>query len=194
MRPLVLLSGGMDSTVCLYATLRETHDVITLGFDYGQAHRRELDRAADIADEAGVPFKTILIPALGTPATSGSPVVPNRNAVFLSLAAWHALQHDRDTIIIGACKTDYDDFPDCRLAFFQAFEATLHTAGYMHLAVYAPLLRFDKAAVWALAEDLNILDLVKERTVSCYVGTECGECGACKARNEGYAKYMEAAA
>lgn len=204
MHALVLLSGGLDSTVCLHQALqRDYESVRTLAIDYGQRHMVELNVAGRIASEAGVQHKRLFASATGfgidSSLRSGAdfdptqpPVLPARNMVLLSIAAAHAAHHNCDDIILGACRDDADNFPDCRPAFFEAARTTLRLAlGRPNLRVITPLIDLDKPAIGALATSLGPNALyAAELSWSCYnpqpgflgVRQPCGVCLACAAR------------
>lgn len=207
MHALVLLSGGLDSTVCLHQALqRDYESVRTLAIDYGQRHMVELNVAGRIAAEAGVPHTRLFASATGfginSSLRSGTdfdpnqpPVLPARNMILLSIAAAHAVHHGCDDIILGACRDDADNFPDCRPAFFEAARTTLRLAlGRPNLRILTPLIALDKPAIGALATSLgpNALEAAT-RSWSCYnpqtasLGEKtkrapCGVCLACEAR------------
>ena len=194
---LVLFSGGQDSTTCLAWALERHERVETLGFDYGQRHRIELDQrpvlrmalqgVAAWSDRLG-PDHTIDIAALGTIAETamtrdiaietdakGLPntFVPGRNLLFLTFAA--ALAHRRGLrhIVGGMCETDYSGYPDCRDDTMKATQVALNLGMESRFVVETPLMWLDKAATWALAATLGgqpLVDLVIEHTHTCYLG------------------------
>ena len=194
----VLLSGGQDSTTCLYWAKARFRDVVAVSFDYGQRHRVELDLAADIAIEAKVnDYVVIPVEALGAMGLAsltnrnirndgtgdtrneyaesrGLPpsFVPGRNVVFFALAAaWGAAVHDSRAIVTGVCQQDDAGYPDCRSDFVRAQEKALGLAlDIPGFEIHAPLLLRSKAQTWALADQLGILELVRHRTNTCYEG------------------------
>jgi 7-cyano-7-deazaguanine synthase len=184
---LVLLSGGMDSAVCLYWAMREFDRVRAITFDYGQEHKRERDAALLLAMEAAIEWREVQLPALGSP--SRELVVPNRNAILLAVAANDAIVAGDSALVIGSCAEDHALFPDCRPEFFASFRDTLCAAEHP-LDLCAPLLQLDKRGVWAMAEQLGIRALIERNTYSCYRnsaawhqwGQGCGECLACEVR------------
>ena len=204
MHALVLLSGGLDSTVCLHQALQRGYDSVrTLAIDYGQRHMVELNVAGCIASAAGVPHKRLFASATGfgvdSSLRSGAdfdptqpPVLPARNMVLLSIAAAHAIHHGCDDIILGACLDDAANFPDCRPAFFEAARNTLRLAlGRPNLRIITPLIDLDKPAIGELARSLGPTALAAaELSWSCYnpqpdvlgVKQPCGVCLACEAR------------
>jgi len=223
---LVLFSGGQDSTVCLAWALTRFARVETVGFHYKQRHAVELDmrpklRAgiaalnADWASRLGDDH-VIRIDALAeigaTALTSdlaieiadnGLPTtfVPGRNLVFLSLAGALAYRRGAAHLVAGMCETDYSGYQDCRDATVKAMQQALSLGLDRALAVHTPLMWIDKAATFALAEELGgraFLDLVIEDSHSCYLGDRthrhpwgygCGGCPACRLRADGFAKF-----
>ena len=154
MSGLVILSGGLDSTVCMALAARDTDRVLALTFDYGQRHRVELDRAALVAAHYGAEHlvvvldasrwggsaltdPTIAVPDAGVPeagvpeasvpeAANAIPVtyVPARNLVFLAVAMGVSEARHADVVYLGVNALDYSGYPDCRPEFVRAFEAT----------------------------------------------------------------------
>ena len=132
---LVVLSGGQDSTTCLYWALDKfgSDAVEAITFDYGQRHRVELGCAARVAEFAGVPHTVMPIDtfaALGGNALTDQNIgvqkdadietdlpntfVPGRNIVFLTFAAAYAWQRNIEHLVAGVAQTDYSGYPDCR--------------------------------------------------------------------------------
>ena len=198
-RTRVLLSGGMDSAVCLAWALRNhgmfDNVVDAVCFDYGQRHAtKEVDAAKRIAATAGVPLTVYLVGdgigdwcpsggllTSGTGSLDGpSVVVPGRNRALIHAAA---LLHDPklpDALVFGACADDQEVFEDCRPEFFRSVEEELR------LPVYTPLIDKTKKEVVQLAKELGATALLI-MSWSCYAGGDspCGNCGACVARARG---------
>ncbi|GJM44765.1 MAG: 7-cyano-7-deazaguanine synthase [Gemmatimonadota bacterium] len=213
-RAVVLLSGGLDSTTVLGHALAEGWAAHALSFDYGQRHRLELDRAAEIAAALGAVEHRVVRVDLGSfgasALTDEIPVpkdrvdlggdipvtyVPARNTVFLSLAlAWAETLNCTD-LFVGVNALDYSGYPDCRPEYLAAFETLANLAtklgveGGPPFRVHAPLLELSKADIVRMAVRLG-LDL--SRTVSCYDpsndGVPCGRCDACQLRAKGFAE------
>jgi 7-cyano-7-deazaguanine synthase len=197
-RALVLLSGGQDSTACLAWALDRFDHVETIGFDYGQRHRVELDCRlvvrdaiaqafphwaarlgpdhllalpvlAQIGDSALTSDRAIEMQANGLPNT----FVPGRNLLFLTLAAALAYRRDLGTLVGGMCETDYSGYPDCRAATLQAMQQALELGLDAPLALATPLMHLDKAATWALTQSLGgdaLQRIVIEQSHTCYLG------------------------
>src|SRR5919107_558552 len=191
-RALVLFSGGQDSTVCLAWALKRFAVVETLGFDYGQRHRVELDCRAVIRDAiAGPeglgenrlgPDHVLVLDALGavsdtaltrettiamTDAGLPTTFVPGRNLVFLSFAAALAYRRGCRHVVLGVCETDYSGYPDCRDDTVKAMQVALNLGLESRFVLHTPLMWRDKAAAFALADELGgpaLIDLVVEET------------------------------
>jgi 7-cyano-7-deazaguanine synthase len=220
---LVLFSGGQDSTTCLAWALDRYAPVETLGFEYGQRHRVELDCRAPIraALDARTPGRlgedhiislAASMTALGqTAMTSDAAItmgeeglpttfVPGRNLMFLTYAAALAYRRGIRRIVAGMCETDYSGYPDCRDDTIKALQVALNLGMQRRFVLETPLMWIDKAATWAMADRLGIVDLVIRETHSCYRGDRtrlhpwghgCGECPACELRANGFARWKE---
>lgn len=210
---LVVLSGGQDSTTCLYWAKKHFDKVRALTFSYGQRHIREVEIAKELAEEADVPWESIDISFIGqlSPACSltnpelnieeekreGDPYpttfVPGRNLFFLSIAAIYARNHGIYDIVTGVGQADYSGYPDCHDSFVKSLNATLNLAMDEQFRLHTPLMWLDKMQIWALADELGVLDTIRNNTLTCYngvMGDGCGHCPACKLRREGYQKYI----
>ncbi|MBB5689130.1 7-cyano-7-deazaguanine synthase QueC [Roseomonas alkaliterrae] len=195
---LVLFSGGQDSATCLAWALDRFARVETIGFDYGQRHRVELDcrlafRAAipAISPEWGArlgPDHLLRLDALGAVSETaltreaeialgadGLPTtfVPGRNLVFLAFAAALAYRRGLRRIVAGVCETDYSGYPDCRDDTIKAMQVALNLGMERRFVLETPLMWLDKGATWRLAEALGgqaLVAAVVEHTHSCYLG------------------------
>lgn len=174
MKTLVLLSGGLDSAV----VLAMTKNASAIGFDYGQPHKIELERAAAIAAHYGVMFELMPLPAM---SKVDDVVFAGRNLVFVSIAIAHAQARDFECVAVGCNASDWLRFPDCRPPFWRAVEECASAYG---IRVSAPLIYSSKRDVVEQARKLNVpIGL----TWSCYSpqeGEPCRECLACKTREE----------
>ncbi|NBB15120.1 7-cyano-7-deazaguanine synthase QueC [Caulobacter sp. SLTY] len=198
MSALVLFSGGQDSAVCLAWALARFDRVETVGFDYGQRHRVELevrtafreklvaaypraegrlgeDHLLDlsvlgaISDTALTRDAEIAMIASGLPNT----FVPGRNLLFLTFAAAIAYRRGIKHIVTGVCETDYSGYPDCRDDTIKALQVAINLGMESRLVLETPLMWIDKAATWAMAHDLGgrgLVELIVEDTHSCYLG------------------------
>ena len=196
---LVLFSGGQDSTACLAWALERYASVETVGFDYGQRHRIELDcrvtvRAellkafprwaarlgddhlldlrllAQLSDSALTSERAIELQANGLPNT----FVPGRNLLFLTFAAALAYRRGASVLVGGMCETDYSGYPDCRDNTLKAMQVALSLGLDGPMVVETPLMWLSKAQTWALTDQLGgqaLTDLVVEHTHTCYLGS-----------------------
>ena len=206
---LVVFSGGQDSTTCLFWAKREFKEVFAVSYRYGQKHENEVELARKIAEKAGVSFEVMDIPLVGqlghnslTDTTmvmdqevpeKGLPntFVPGRNMFFLSIAAVYARERGIRHLVTGVSQTDYSGYPDCRDAFVKSLNVTLNLAMDYQFVLHTPLMWIDKAQTWELADQLGVLDLVRNETLTCYNGIQgdgCGHCPSCKLRNDGLHK------
>ena len=208
---LVVLSGGLDSTVCLALAAEQAHSrerLVALTFDYGQRHRIELERAAAVAGHFGAEHLVVHLDASawgGSALTDASievpdggdggiPVtyVPARNLIFLSVAMGVAEARDVDAVTIGVNALDYSGYPDCRPEFISSFAATAALALKRGvegnpIEVRTPLLDLTKADIVRLGVSVGA---PLELTWSCYRGDDrpCGTCDACGLRAKGFAE------
>lgn len=207
---LVVFSGGQDSTTCLFQAMQQygAENVQAITFAYGQRHGIELERAASIAQELGI-RQTVLDLSLITAIThnaltdaqaaietdaQGMPntFVDGRNALFLLYAAIYAKSQNIRDIFIGVCETDFSGYPDCRQIFVQSMNVTLNLAMAYDFRLHTPLMYLTKKQTWALADELGVLDYIRTRTHTCYLGVDggCHECPSCVLRERGLAEYL----
>ncbi|OYU45347.1 MAG: 7-cyano-7-deazaguanine synthase QueC [Burkholderiales bacterium PBB4] len=195
---LVLFSGGQDSTACLAWALSRYAHVETIGFDYGQRHRIELDcrltvrrelaaafpdwaaRLGDdhvldlgllgqISDTALTSERAIALQANGLPNT----FVPGRNLLFLGFAATLAYRRSASVLVGGMCETDFSGYPDCRDNTLKALQVALSLGLDAPMTIETPLMWLTKAQTWALTQQLGgqaLNDLIVEHTHTCYLG------------------------
>lgn len=195
---LVLFSGGQDSTTCLAWALDRFSRVETIGFDYGQRHRIELDcrltvlaevrrqfpqwvdRLGDdhvldlgligqLSDTALTAEREIEFQANGLPNT----FVPGRNLLFLGFAATLAYRRGASVLVGGMCETDYSGYPDCRDNTLKALQVALSLGLATPMTVDTPLMFLTKAQTWDLSEQLGgrtLIELIIEHTHTCYLG------------------------
>jgi len=210
-KAVVLLSGGLDSTTCLFWARTKGYNPVALSVFYGQRHDRELRAARVVAKKAKIPLHevSLRLPWLGgsslvnreikLPELSLSKIgrggipstyVPGRNTVFLSLAVSLADSIGAEAIVIGANVLDYSGYPDCRPNFLGAFSTvarlgTKRGTQKKPIKILAPLLKLDKKGIIRLAQRVGApLSL----TWSCYAGGvhPCGRCDSCKLRAKGF--------
>ena len=195
---LVLFSGGQDSTTCLAWALARFARVETIGFDYGQRHRVELDCRAriverlrrefpewagklgedhvvdlsvlgQVSDTALTRDRAIAFDANGLPST----FVPGRNLLFFTFAAATGYRRGLRHLVGGMCETDYSGYPDCRDDTLKSLQATLSLGMDHRFVIHTPLMWRDKKATWELARDLGgaaLIELIRTESHSCYLG------------------------
>lgn len=208
MKTLVICSGGLDSVTLAYKVAKEHTLSRLVSFDYGQRHKKELSFAAFHAKRLGVPHSIIDISNVGA-ELSGSAltddavavpdghyaevsmkmtVVPNRNAIMLSIAYGMAAAEKLNAVATAVHGGDHFIYPDCRPDFIDAFATMQNHAleGVAELQLYTPYLDKTKADI---AADAAALDVPVEDTWSCYKGGDihCGRCGTCVERREAFA-------
>ena len=209
----VLLSGGQDSTTCLFWAIRECgspEQVRALSFDYGQRHLEEEQEAVEtIVEMAKVRHQWLsinafweigdsaLVNSLGNisekhPQDENLPAsfVPGRNIIFLTLAGAYGYKHGIGDIVIGASQTDYSGYPDCRMPTILAIKLAMTLGMDKAVRIHTPLMFSDKARTVDLAYNLPGCWEAMAFTHTCYEGTypPCGECPACKIRAAGFEK------
>jgi len=189
-----LLSGGMDSVVLLYDLHSQGHKIHALLYDYGQKHSQELKWARYHCDVLDVLQTQITLPLLrGSELTDGrgSFVVPNRNAIFISVAVNLAVETSAETITLGCNKVDEESFPDCRRGFFDTMNTSVKAAGY-DIEICAPYLDKPKWWIAGLAREMKI---PLNKTWSCYRRSNlpCGVCPACVKHAATLAESLNAA-
>ena len=208
-KALVVLSGGQDSTTCLYWAMDRfgKDNVSSITFDYGQRHRIELDCASKVADSVGVANSLVPIDtftALGGNALTddikveeGATIsdalpntfVPGRNLIFLTFAAAYAFQRDINHLVTGVAQTDYSGYPDCRDETMKSLQQTLQLGMESSVEIHTPLMHLSKKETVQLAASLGAIDAMA-LTHSCYNGERppCGHCAACILRAKGFAE------
>lgn len=200
---LVLLSGGQDSTTCLYWAKVNFDEVEAISFDYGQRHAIELEAGAEIAAQAEVPRLVVEVPSFAQTSNTclvGSEEVnddgaflPGRNLVFLGIAAGVAYERGVADLVTGICQTDYSGYPDCREEFRAAMEQAASLAVDAPIRIHAPLMWQSKAETVRMGRRLPGCWEALAMSVTCYHGQRpgCGECPACKLRARGFAEADE---
>lgn len=210
-----LLSGGLDSSICLGVAWRDGFDCYALSFDYGQRHRVELESASRVARYFGAREHRVIkidlrafgasaltadidVPKNGVSDSIPITYVPARNTIFLSFAlAWAEVLESSD-IFIGVNAIDYSGYPDCRPEFIDAFEKMANLAtragveGRTRLKIHTPLAALNKAGIVRLGAEVG-LDF--SLTHSCYdpdaEGRACGLCDSCRLRRKGFEEAGE---
>lgn len=197
-KALVLFSGGQDSTVCLAWALERYDHVETIGFDYGQRHRVELECRQRIrtrilnefpkwAARLGPDHMLDLgvIQQLGETALTRdveiktlenglpSTFVPGRNLLFFTLAGALASRRGIRRLVGGMCETDYSGYPDCRDDTLKSLQASINLGMQTNMVIETPLMWVDKGETWKIAVAIGgkwFYELVKLETHTCYTG------------------------
>lgn len=210
-KAVVLLSGGLDSAVSLYAARDQGYECHCLAFDYGQRHDREIECARKIAERSKstldvvrldfpwkgsslvdrdepIPFdRTIDQIKSAVPST----YVPARNTIFLSVAASFAETIGASAIFIGAHFEDSSGYPDCRESYLKAFDKVIELGTKRglekKLKLEFPLIKKSKSQIIELGISLGV---PFELTWSCYTGGSlpCARCDSCILRAKGFAE------
>ena len=208
-KAIVVFSGGQDSTTCLFYAKKHFKDVTLVTFNYGQRHDTEIEVAKKIAQEQNVEHHILDMSLLSQLTPNAltqhdlkiedtedgirNTFVPARNLLFLSFAGALAYQIKAKHIITGVCETDFSGYPDCRDSFIKSMNVTLNLSMDRDFVIHTPLMWLDKAQTWELADDLGVLNYIRENTLTCYngiIGDGCGECPACQLRSRGLEKYL----
>lgn len=204
-KSVAIFSGGMDSTVLLSDLQSQGKEVLAISFNYGQRHIKELESAAKITQKLKIQHSIIDVSGFAKLASNSSltnsemtvpeghyssssmqvTVVPNRNMVFLSIAAAYALNNDCREIAYGAHSGDHHVYADCRPVFVKAMQEALRLCDTIPVDLYAPYLNISKAEICKRG---GMLAAPLELTWSCYKGLEshCGKCGTCVERKEAF--------
>jgi 7-cyano-7-deazaguanine synthase len=198
----------MDSVTLAYLLNSDGYQLHLLSVDYGQRHKKEIDYARRCAERLGASFDVADVSSVGR-LLSGSAlthdievphghyaaenmavtVVPNRNAIMLSIAYGVAVARKAALVACAMHAGDHYVYPDCRPQFVEAFDAMQRQAvdgfGDPNLRLYAPFIYMTKAEIVEIGTSLNV---PYEDTWSCYEGRElhCGLCGTCNERKEAF--------
>jgi 7-cyano-7-deazaguanine synthase len=204
-----VVSGGMDSVTLAHLLDSEGYGLHLLAVDYGQRHKKELHYAERCAERLGASFDVVNISGVGrllsgsaltddidvphghyAEETMAVTVVPNRNAIMLSIAYGVAVARSTQVVATAVHAGDHYVYPDCRPEFIEAFDAMQKKAvegfGDPDLRLYTPFARKTKAQIAEVGASLGV---PYEDTWSCYEGGEvhCGLCGTCTERKEAFA-------
>ena len=208
MKAVAIMSGGMDSVTLAYYLKQKYEDLHLVSFDYGQRHKKELECAViqadilkakhEIIDISGIrPLLkgSALTDAIDVPEghyeeeSMSQTVVPNRNAIMLSIAWGLACSTRADVLACGVHSGDHHIYPDCRPYFIQNLNESLRIGTMDHrkenLQLIAPFINHDKTWIAAKGKELGV---PYQYTWTCYKGLEkhCGKCGACVERKEAF--------
>lgn len=216
---LVVFSGGQDSTTCL-AWAKNRYDYVeTITFNYHQKHFIEIEQAKKIAHILNVPNYVVTIDIFAQLADSAlldinkdqdinlyhhtkqnlpASFVPNRNALFFTIAHAYAQKQGLEHIITGINQTDYSGYPDCREPFVKTLEESLNLGSESNIKFQYPLIHLTKAETFALAKEEGVLNIIIDESHTCYNGDRsikhewgygCTKCPACDLRKNGWDHY-----
>ena len=208
MKSVLIFSGGLDSTTLLYKLKNENHDVHAITFLYGQKHSKELESAKKITANLDTIHKIIDVsslqsllnsaltnPNISIPNVSAgaqfyetlkTTVVPNRNAIFLSIASGFAQSIHANNVFFAAHYSDRGMYPDCREEFIDSFQKmTRLSLNNPEMNISSPFAKLKKSEVVKIG---NSLGVPFELTWSCYDGNQkhCGKCSACRERKNAF--------
>lgn len=208
-KAVIVASGGMDSATLAWLYRSKGYQLTLVGFNYGQRHKKELEYLKRIGDRLDAEVKIVdlsnLADALhGSSLTSSdvdvpdghyaeetmrATVVPNRNAIMLSIATGIAVAEEASLVATGVHSGDHYIYPDCRTAFIDALAIAFKVGTDGHapddFALVAPFVEISKADIAALGRELGV---DYSLTWSCYKGgiVHCGRCGTCVERIEAF--------
>lgn len=207
MKTVLIASGGIDSTVLAHWLANQGHDLHLLSFDYGQKHKKEIGFAEILAGKVGGDFDVFDLSGVGSILKSALTnsdidvptgdydknnmrltVVPNRNAIMLSIAFGVAVTNGAERVAIGVHSGDHFIYPDCRPRFINAFDIMQSFAieGLGNgVGLIAPFVRKEKKDIVLIGDRLGVSF---ENTWSCYIGGDvhCGSCGTCVERRRAF--------
>ena len=212
-KPLVILSGGQDSTTCLFWAKRYpgVEQVHAITFDYGQRHAIEIESALKVAEMAEVASHEIVkLPdgvlrgtsplvnadhevgryesAEALPGGLEDTFVPARNILFLTLAANRAYCLGCDALVIGVSQEDFGGYPDCRIEFIAAMDRAIAEGMPKRIQIRTPVIALNKRLTVDLAVRLDGCMAALTYSHTCYSGElpPCGSCHACLLRAKGF--------
>jgi len=204
-KAVIILSGGLDSTVSLYTVKNEGIEIVgVLSFDYGQKHKKELEYAKKTCELLQLNHRIIdlqcLNPLLESSLTRQNldipegnykeesmkqTVVPNRNMIMISIAAGWAISLKADYVVIGVHQGDHFIYPDCRSIFINQLNKAIEICDWHMVRLLTPVINLDKTTIVKLGIEEKV---PFENTWTCYKGKElaCGKCGSCQERLEAF--------
>lgn len=207
MKTIAIVSGGMDSVTMAHLLKEQGYELTILSFSYGQRHVKELEFAARCAHRLGATFNLVDLSSVGALLTGSAltdptiavpdghyeapnmriTVVPNRNAIMLSIAYGVAVAQGADEVATAVHSGDHHIYPDCRPKFIAAFDAMQRLAveGFGDIRLSTPFVNMTKAEIVVLG---SLLGVPFVDTWSCYKGGDehCGKCGTCVERREAF--------
>ena len=211
---IAVVSGGIDSTTLLWYLHHHDYQITeTITFNYGQRHVKELESSIEVVKafkkefNVDLPHQVIDIGSIGKLLNSGAltgdeavphemydqksqrvTIVPNRNMIFLSIAAGRAVALGARYVAYAAHASDYSVYPDCRPEFIEQMDKALYLGNlWTPINILAPFKDLTKVEVVQVGLKLSV---PYEKTWSCYEGKEnpCLRCGTCLERTEAFLK------
>ena len=207
-RAVILVSGGMDSATAVYEAMDRGYEPYFFHTSYGQeTENKERECAEALAEEVDAAdflhVETKHLAAIGASSLTDDEIdvaeadmesdeiptsyVPFRNVNLLSMATSYAEANDCSAVFIGAHSEDFSGYPDCRPAFFEAFQQVMDvgTKPETDISLEAPFVEWSKTDI---AERGLELDVPYEITWSCYrdEAPACGTCDACAFRLQAF--------
>jgi 7-cyano-7-deazaguanine synthase len=206
-KAVVILSGGMDSSLCAYIAKQENDDLVALHFNYAQrTETKELQAFRDITSSLGIKSKyeidlgffskidtsslvnkNLEIRTDGVQADTPNTYVPYRNGIFISIATAILEKESADTLYIGVVSEDSSGYPDCRGEFIKSIENSINlgTKDKTDIKIKAPLINLSKKDIVQKSIELGV---PLELTWSCYKENDiaCGVCDSCRLRLNGF--------
>ncbi len=205
----LIVSGGMDSATLVHEVVAGGGTPLLLTFDYGQRHSKEIDYARILSTDLKVSHKVIDLSSINqiiqgsaltdesvqvpeghyTEESMSATVVPNRNAIMLTVAYGAAVSMGSPIVGAAMHAGDHAIYPDCRPEFVRDFQVMQKTAtegfGHKDLSLWTPYINMTKAQIAQRGLEIGI---DYSRTWSCYKGGEfhCGKCGTCFERKEAF--------
>jgi len=207
-KAVILFSGGLDSTVCLYWAMNKGYKCEVLTINYGQRHKREIQSARKIAEKVNVKMHNIKLDFPWLEASSlvdkskklpvcsyekigdkiPSTYVPARNLMFTSIAVSLAESIGAEAVILGPNALDFSGYPDCRPQFYKELSKAVLQGCGRQVKLITPIIKLSKQEIVKLGRRLKA---PLELTWSCYAGGKepCGVCDSCKLREKAFAFF-----
>lgn len=214
-KAIVVHSGGMDSSICLAQAVKDlsAENILCLSFSYGQRHALEITRAKEIASQFNVDHAIVDMNCLNAVTNNAltnhqieinhqqgeapNTLVVGRNGLMARVAAIHANHLGASCIYMGIIEVESANsgYRDCSRSYMDKMQEILRIDLDDHsFEIKTPIVKMTKVETMQLADDLNVLEYLLEKTITCYEGIEkfgCNKCPACKLRNEGIKQYLK---
>ena len=188
----VLLSGGVDSSILAYWAKDQGYEVYTVTCKYGQTATKEVEFAISIAEKLGAPIKVIdlsslqeIFIALASPSNETIPPTSRFRLIFFSTAVAYAITIDARRVFFGAQGSDPKQYHNWRRQFYKSFQTAARLATGKDILIEAPFAETPKSAILRLGSRLGV---PFELTWSCYLNgsKHCGKCESCINRKKAF--------